>query len=128
MRAINPEQGGRVPRWLLRMILPRAVPRDKLRQNVALMPQAISEYVVAGHLDGRLADYREVAAATLLMCGKGPRGSRHADAVARLSETIPQAETACFPELDHLAPENKPSQVADAVLRFFAAHNQQGTD
>jgi pimeloyl-ACP methyl ester carboxylesterase len=117
-----------VPRWLLRVILPHAVPRAKLRQNVALMPQAISEHVEAGRLDGRIADYREVAAATLLMRGKGPLTSRHAAAVARLGETIPRAETVCFPKLDHLAPENKPGEVADAVLRFFAAHNQQGIE
>jgi pimeloyl-ACP methyl ester carboxylesterase len=128
VRGINPDQSGRVPRWLLRVILPHAVPRAKLRQNVALMPQAISEYVEAGRLDGRIADYREVAAATLLMRGKGPLTSRHAAAVARLGETIPRAETVCFPKLDHLAPEDKPGEVADAVLRFFAAHNQQGIE
>ena len=127
-RGTNPDQSGRVPRWLLRLILPHAVPRTKLRQNVALMPQAISEYVEAGRLDGRIADYREVAAATLLMRGKGPLTSRRAAAVARLGETIPGAQTVCFPKLDHLAPENKPDEVAAAVLRFFAGHNQQGIE
>ena len=126
VRGVNPEQSGRVPRWLLRAILPYAVPRAKLRQNVALMPQAISEYVEAGRLDGQLSDYREVAAATLLMHGKGSPTSRYAAAVAGLGETIPGAETLCFPQLDHLAPENGPGEVADAVLRFFAAHTQQG--
>jgi pimeloyl-ACP methyl ester carboxylesterase len=128
VRGINPEHSGRVPRWLLRVILPHAVPRAKLRQNVALMPQATSEYAEVRRLDGRLADYREVAAPTLLMRGEGPPTSRQAVAVARLGETIPGAETVCFPNLDHLAPEEKPGEVADAVLRFFAAHNQQGTE
>jgi pimeloyl-ACP methyl ester carboxylesterase len=117
-----------VPRWLLRAILPYAVPRAKLRQNVALMPQAIMKYVAAGRLDGRLSDYREVAAATLLMHGKESPTSRYAAAVARLGETIPGAETVCFPKLDHLAPENGPGEVADAVLRFFAPHTQQGIE
>jgi pimeloyl-ACP methyl ester carboxylesterase len=124
VRGISPGQTGRVPRWLLRAILRRAVPRAKLRQNAALMPQAVREYVEAGRLDSRLADYRDIAAVTLLMRGK--EGTRHADAVARLGETIPRAETVCFPELDHLAPEQSPSQIADAVLRFFAAHSRQG--
>lgn len=29
-----------------------------------------------------------------------------------------------FPKLDHFAPEKKPDKIADAVLRFFAAHAQ----
>ena len=62
------------------------------------------------------------------MRGKGPLTSRHAVAVARLGETIPGAETVCFPKLDHLAPENKPGEVADAVLRFFAVHTQRGIE
>ena len=62
------------------------------------------------------------------MRGKGPLPSRRAAAVARLGETIPGAQTVCFPKLDHLAPENKPGEVAAAVLRFFAAHNQQGIE
>jgi hypothetical protein len=31
----------------------------------------------------------------------------------------------CFPKLNHQAPEDKPGEVADAALRFFAAHSQQ---
>jgi pimeloyl-ACP methyl ester carboxylesterase len=126
VRGLNPRHSGRMPRWLLRVMLPRTVPPAKLRQNVALMPQTVGEYVEAGRLDGRLADYRDVTAAALLLYCKGPGTTRHAVAVARLGETIPRAETVCFPELDHLAPENEPGQVADAVLRFFAAHARLG--
>jgi pimeloyl-ACP methyl ester carboxylesterase len=125
VRGNNPGQSGRVPRWLLRAILPYAVPRAKLRQNVTLMPQAINEYVAAGRTDGRIAGYREVTAATVLMHGKGSLTSRHVVVAAALAETIPRAETMCFPKLDHQAPEDKPGEVADAVLRFFAAHSQQ---
>lgn len=128
VRENNPDQPKRVPRWLIRAILPYAVPQAKLRQNVALMPQVINEYVAARRLDGRIADYRDVAAATLLMHGKGPLTSRHAVVAAQLGETIPHAETVRFPKLDHLAPENKPGEVADTVLRFFAARKQQGID
>jgi pimeloyl-ACP methyl ester carboxylesterase len=125
-RGMSPRRTGRVPRWLVRVMLRRAVPPAKLRQNAALMPQAVREYVEAGRLDSRLADYRDITAATLLVRGK--EGTRHADAVARLGETIPRAETVCFPELDHLAPEKNPSQIADAVLRFFAAHSRQDAE
>jgi len=125
VRGINPNQTRRAPRWLSRMILRCAIPPAELRQNLALLPQAINEYTEAGSLDARFADYREVAAATLMMHGKGDT-SRHAVAVARLAETIPHSETMTFPELDHVAPEKKPGQIADAVLRFFTAHSQLG--
>ena len=91
------------------------------------MPQAISEHAVVGRLDDRLADYREVAAATLIMRGKGRGTSRQAVALARLATTIPRAETVTFPKLDHFAPEKQPGKVAEAALRFFAAHAQPYT-
>jgi pimeloyl-ACP methyl ester carboxylesterase len=87
------------------------------------MPQAIGEHTEVGRLDGRLADYREVAAATLIMYGKNTAG-RQAGTLARLAETIPQAETMTLPRLNHFAPEKNPGAIADAVLRFFAAHPQ----
>jgi pimeloyl-ACP methyl ester carboxylesterase len=124
LRGISPDQTRRAPRWLSRVMLRHAIPRAELRQNLALLPQAINEYAEAGSLDARFGDYRKVAAATLMMHGHGT--SRHAVAVARLAETIPHSETMTFPELDHVAPEKKPGQVADAVLRFFAAHAQLG--
>lgn len=127
-RGVNPDQTGRVPRWLLRVILRHAIPRAELRQNLALMPQAISEHDEVGRLDGRLADYREVDAPTLIMRGRGSGTSRPAIALARLAETIPHSETMTFPELGHFAPEKKPGKIADAVLRFFAAHNQPDTE
>lgn len=127
-RGVNPGQTGRVPRWLLRVILRRAIPRAELRQNLALMPQAISEHVEVGRLDERLADYREISAAALIMRGKGSSTSRQAAALARLAETVPRAETMSFPDLGHFAPEKKPGKVADAVARFFAAHTQPGTE
>jgi pimeloyl-ACP methyl ester carboxylesterase len=126
IRGVNPDQTGRVPRRLLRVILRRVIPPTELRQNLALMPQAISEHAEVGRFDGRLPDYREVAAATLLMRGKGRNTSRQAVALARLAETIPRAEIMTFPKLDHFAPEKAPAKIADAVLRFFAAHVQAG--
>lgn len=122
VRGVNPEQTGRVPRPLLRMIIRRAIPRAELRRNLALMPQAIREHVEVGRLDGRLADYRTVAAATLIMRGKGRDTGWQAVALARLAETIPRSATAVFPALDHFAPEKRPGAIAEAALRFFAAH------
>jgi pimeloyl-ACP methyl ester carboxylesterase len=122
---VNPQQTGRLPRWLLRLILGRAIPRTKLRQNLALMPQAISEHAVVGQLDDRLADYREVAAATLIMRGKGRGTSRQAVALTRLAATIPRAETVTFPKLGHFAPERAPDAIARSVLGFFTDYPER---
>ena len=127
-RGVNPDQTGRVPRWLLRLILRRAIPRARLRQNLALMPPAIREHAEVGRLDGRLADYREVTAPTLIMNGKGLGASRQATALARLAETIPRAETMTFAHLDHFGPMTKPGEIAAAVLRSFDAHGRPGAN
>jgi pimeloyl-ACP methyl ester carboxylesterase len=126
VRGISPDQTRRMPRWLSRIVLRHAIPRAELRKNLTLLPQALNEYTEAGNLDARFGDYREVAAATLMMHGK--KHGRHAVAVARLAETIPHSETMTFPELDHVAPVKKPGQIADAVLRFFAAQAKLGTE
>ena len=128
IRGVNPDQTGRVPRWLLRVILQCAIPRAEMRHNLTVMPQVITEHGEVGRLDGRLADYREVTAATLVMRGKGRDASRQAVALAQLAETIPHAETMTFPKLNHFAPEQQPGKVAEAALRFFAAHAQPDTD
>jgi pimeloyl-ACP methyl ester carboxylesterase len=124
VRGVNPNQTGRVPRRLLRMILRHAIPRAELQQNLTLMPQAISEHAELGRLDGRLADYHEISAATLIMRGKGCSTGRQALTLARLADTIPHSQTLTFPKLDHFAPEKKPDDIADAVQRFFAAHQR----
>ena len=128
LRGINPGRTGRVPRPLLRVILRCTVPRAELRQKLPLMPEAVSEYAEVGRLDGRLADYRAVTAATLMMRGKVSPTGRQALVLERLAETIPHSVTMTFPDLNHVAPEKKPDQIADAVLQFFAAHVQAGTD
>ncbi|HXT93887.1 MAG TPA: alpha/beta hydrolase [Trebonia sp.] len=127
IRGVNPEETGRAPRWLLRLILKRAIGPAELRQNLALMPQAISEHEEVGRLDRQFPDYREVAAPTLIMRGRGRDTGRQAVALARLAETIPDTETVAFPKSDHFAPEKKPDEIAAAVLRFFAAQAQPGT-
>ena len=122
VRGVNPSQTGRVPRWILRLILRRAISPAELRQNLALMPQAINEHSEVGLLDGRLADYREIDAASLIMRGRGRATGRQAVALATLAGTIPHASAMTFSDLDHFAPEKEPGKVAEAVLRFFAAH------
>ncbi|WP_066373768.1 alpha/beta fold hydrolase [Herbidospora mongoliensis] len=121
IRGINPERTGRVPRWYLKLVLRFAIPRAEMRWKLALMPQTIGEHAEVARLDRHLADYRDIDAPTLIMRGRG----RFA-ALGRLAETIPRAETATFPALDHFAPEKKPADLADTVLGFFATHIRTG--
>jgi pimeloyl-ACP methyl ester carboxylesterase len=124
VRGVNPSQTGRVPRRLLRVILRHAIPRAELQQMLMLMPQAISEHAEVGRLDGRLADYRDISAATLIMRGKGRSTGRQARALAQLADAIPHSQIVTFPKLDHFAPEKKPDEIADTVQRFFAVHSR----
>jgi pimeloyl-ACP methyl ester carboxylesterase len=125
---VNPDVTGRIPRPLLRAMLRRTIPPAELRQKLTLMPEACNEYGEAGRLADKLADYHEVTAATLVMSGKGRATSKRVLAMARLAEALPRCESMIFPRLEHVAPEKEPDQVADAVLRFFAAHAQAGTE
>lgn len=119
-RGINPDETGKLPRWILRIILRLAIPRHEMRQNIELMPQALNEHVEVGRYGDRLADYREVAAPTLITSGKG--GAWQTVMLKSLGETISLTETKTFAKLDHFAPEKKPGEIAETVLRFFAAH------
>jgi pimeloyl-ACP methyl ester carboxylesterase len=118
---INPDQTGRVPRWLLRAIIKRVIPRAKLRQYQELMPQALAEHAEIGRLDAHFADYRKVSAAALFMRGKAPAAGWQCVAPARLAALLPRTETVVFTKFNHFAPENKPAAIAEEVLRFFAA-------
>ncbi|MCL1871996.1 MAG: alpha/beta hydrolase [Promicromonosporaceae bacterium] len=122
VRGTNPERSGRVPRWVLRPALRRAIPADHLRGMLALMPQAIREHVEVGRLDSRLADYAAITAPTLVLRGDGTGGGPGAAALDRLAATIPGAQGMVLEGLDHLAPEDKPEQVAPAVGRFLDHH------
>jgi pimeloyl-ACP methyl ester carboxylesterase len=122
VRGINPESSGRAPRWLLRIILRRALSPTELRRDLALMPQAINEHVEVGRLDQHVADYGRITAPTLLIHGTARGSARQAGTLARLASVIPDARTAALPGLDHFAPEKNPGPLAAAVLDFFAAH------
>ncbi|MFI6324553.1 alpha/beta fold hydrolase [Nonomuraea sp. NPDC050556] len=119
-RGINPDETGKLPRWILRIILRLAIPRHEMEQNIELMPQALNEHVEVGRYGDRLADYRAIAAPTLITRGKGATWQEVA--LRSLVATIPVTESATYAKLDHFAPEKKPAEIAETVLRFFAAH------
>ena len=128
LRGVDPDKTGRVPRPLVRAMIRRTVSPAELQQKLTLMPEALNEYGEAGRFNDQLADYYEVTAPALVMQGKGRATSGRVVAMARLAEALPHSEALTFPELVHVSPETEPGPVADAVLRFFAAHAQSGME
>jgi pimeloyl-ACP methyl ester carboxylesterase len=122
-RGVNPTQTGRVPRALLKLIIRRAIPADKLRQNLALMPQCLREHEEVGRLDGRVADYSAINASTLLM--RGTKGGSNV-ALEALASAIPDCETAALARLDHFGPEAAPDVVAPRLEAFFEQPHEVG--
>ena len=118
IRGVNPDQTGRVPRPLLRVILQCAIPRAEMRQNLTVMPQVITEHGEVGRLDGRLADYREVAAPTLVMRGElsdilSPEIGK------RMIETIPDAQYVEVAGSGHPIPLDRPDEFLAASRAFL---------
>jgi pimeloyl-ACP methyl ester carboxylesterase len=124
VRGINPETTGRAPRWLLRLILPVAIRKREREQNYRLLPATIREHAEAARLDNTYPHYREVTAEVLLMAGKDATTTGAGRASQSLLPVLPKATLAHFPALDHLGPEKKPKQVADAVSAFFTQSTQ----
>lgn len=120
VRGVNPEQSGRLPRFLLKAVLRLAIPKKDLRRNLALMPQAVREHAEVLRMEPHLADYRRIGAPVLLLRGKGQGGDWQVAALARLEREIPRARTVALPRLDHFAPEKKPEEVAAALVPFLA--------
>jgi pimeloyl-ACP methyl ester carboxylesterase len=110
------------PRWLLRLILPVAIRKREREQNYRLLPATIREHAEAARLDNTYPHYREVTAEVLLMTCKDASTTGAGRASQSLLPVLPKATLARFPALDHLGPEKKPKQVAEAVSAFFPEH------
>lgn len=111
----------RIPPWLMKsMLCVLMVARPEYRRMLDLLPQNAREWKEIARLDGSYENYREIAAAVLLMHG-GRSDSRAVDLVVeRLPAVIPRCRTIVFPELDHFGIERTaPREVAKAVSDFF---------
>jgi pimeloyl-ACP methyl ester carboxylesterase len=115
IRGVNPAQTGRVPRWMLRRILKRAIPAPEMTQKLALRPQAVREHAEVGRLDSTTAEYTGIRARTLLMHG----GRRTPSNLGELERWMPSAETVSFPRRGHFAPEQRPDVIAGPLREFF---------
>jgi pimeloyl-ACP methyl ester carboxylesterase len=122
VRGINPETSGKAPRWLLRLILPRAMGKSELAQKIALLPTTIPEHQEAGRLDNRYGEYAAISADVLLLAGKDIKRTGAGRAGGVLQRELPHASLHEFPSLGHFGSEDKPDVVAPVVSSFFATH------
>jgi pimeloyl-ACP methyl ester carboxylesterase len=122
VRGINPETSGKAPRWLLRLILPRAMGKGELAQKISLLPTTIPEHQEAGRLDNRHRGYTAISADVLLLAGKDIKRTGAGRAGGVLQRTLPHASLHKFPGLGHFGSEDKPDVVAPVVSSFFDTH------
>lgn len=118
-QGINPETTGKVPRWLLKIILPIAIKKDERQQKYYLLAGAIPEHGEAARLDNTYENYQEIKADVLLISGKDANSTGAGRSVSRLATVLPSAKVISFPKLDHFGPEKKPKEVAECVSSFF---------
>jgi pimeloyl-ACP methyl ester carboxylesterase len=118
VRGMSPRSAGRLPRWILTVILRLAIRGSEREQKFGLLRGTIREHAEAARLDGTADRYRQIAAQILLMSGTRARGT--ARATETLAEVLPAARTASLEGCDHFAPEKKPELVAQHIKAAFA--------
>ncbi|MFC4453519.1 alpha/beta hydrolase [Deinococcus sonorensis] len=116
----GPKRARRTPRWLMKLLLPRVVKPDELRDLLRLLPENLREHQALAALDSTVQQYQDVAAEVLLLQG-GRSELEWVDlAMNRLPEVLPHAETHVFPTLDHFGlDKSAPEEVARTVTAFF---------
>jgi pimeloyl-ACP methyl ester carboxylesterase len=119
IQGVNPQVTGRVPRWLLKAVIPLAV-RGRPRKYT-LLPSAITEHLEAARLDDTYRNYREVTAPTLVMVGaRSARLGPVAATAEVLTSVLPHGRLQTMPKMDHFGPEKHPGSVAAAAIDFLA--------
>jgi pimeloyl-ACP methyl ester carboxylesterase len=112
-------QMGKIPHWLAKRILTIAVKKPGLEEKYPLLHGMILEHEEEVQLNNTYEHYAEITTRTLLMYS-GAKSSVNANGVAeKLAFVIPNTTTILLPGLNHLAPEEKPENVAKELIVFF---------
>ncbi len=120
VRGMNPESSGKIPPWLMKLLLRLFMRSHELQQKLGLLPECLREHQEEARLDNSYGHYQEITAEVLLMYGgKGNTTQLHRQ-MERLAAVLPRSETQEFPKLDHFGIDQKaPQEVARAVSAFF---------
>jgi pimeloyl-ACP methyl ester carboxylesterase len=119
--AAGPRGARWMPTLLMKALLPRVVPAERLPKMLVLLPTSLREHEVVGSLDSGHARYREISADVLVMTS-GRSGPDYVPKAARvLADVIPSLKVQAFPSLNHFGPDQSgPEEVARAASAFFA--------
>jgi hypothetical protein len=116
-KGMNP-QARRTPVWLLKLILPRVIGRQKLDQMYQLLAANLRQHREVERLDSSFANYAQVSARTLLMFG-GRSPKRVSNSYRQLASVMPAAMLREFPRLDHFGINAGAPQVVGRVVAEF---------
>jgi pimeloyl-ACP methyl ester carboxylesterase len=120
--AVGPDRIKRTPRLVMKIGILLALPKEKRKTMLRLLPENLLEHREVARLDNSYENYREVTAPTLLMRGGKSDLGWVGPAMERLSEVLPVAELRTFPKLDHFGPEHAGRhEVARAVEAHLLA-------
>lgn len=116
----GPDRARRMPRWLMKLLLPRLIKPDDLRRLLSLLPENLKEHQALAALDDVYDHYRDVSAEVLLIHG-GRSGHGWVElATTTLLDVLPRAEIKVFPTLDHFGlDKGAPEEVAAFIGDFF---------
>ena len=121
IRGLNPAMSGKMPKWLLKRILPLVIKPAELELKYQLLAGTIREHAEIARLDNTYPRYREISARVLLIYGGRPKSAKNEQIMHRLAGTFQAKRLEKFSKLDHFGPEKKPHEVAEAVTKFFLA-------
>jgi pimeloyl-ACP methyl ester carboxylesterase len=106
-----------MPLWCVRLALRLAIRSRQWASMDRLLEANLAEHRIQAGLDASNAErFSTIAVRTVLMGGtKSPAVISRA-LIAELTEVLPDAVAAILPGLDHLAPQDKPSDIATAIV------------
>lgn len=112
----------RMPLWLAKAAMRPALRGELWEHMRPLLPSTVAEHKQVGVYDSIYQSYAAVTAPVLLVAG-GKSEPWAQKAIAALGRTIPRAQAAVLPKLEHLAPLNRysPREVAQCVRPHFLA-------
>jgi pimeloyl-ACP methyl ester carboxylesterase len=120
VRGINPESSGKIPPWLMKLLLLLFMSSHERKQKLGLLQECLREHQEEARLDSSYENYRAIGASVLLMYGGKYYTSRLQLTMERLAAVLPRSEIYAFPRLDHFGINQKaPQEVARVIGAFF---------
>lgn len=108
---------GAMPLWYVKFVLRLAVRGARWRTMETLLDANLIEHRIVAALDAAdAARFSTVTARTHLFGGAKSPDALGGSLLGELAQAIPRADVEILPGLGHLAPEEQPSQVSQAII------------